>query len=334
MRASFENMQRGAAASERDGSGFDRGARAGCRNNQSENGDALGSPARRRLLRERGTSQDAVRKMKVAEPIDVEFLQAERLQNFFVFHFRRPIREVVGHPATTGECRTVNYFCGLPRKCSCERNGKLTGGASAGLAESQPGRTALTPRMRKQRKRQLAGETMQSTDWPAEHSQALRELLKSGISYSRAADAINAKFKTTYSRNAALGRATRMGLAGPERPRDFDKSPPSATAPRLPKLRERCSSDAWRIMPIFETETAELRCAEIVPRHLSLMDLERGDCRYPYGGDEEGEAITFCGHPQRRGTSYCVAHFHLTRGPGIATERAAGTVSLRLVEAA
>ena len=175
---------------------------------------------------------------------------------------------------------------------------------------------------------------MQSTGWPAEHSQALRELLKSGISYSRAADAINAKFKTSYSRSAALGRATRMGLAGLDRPRDFDKSPPRATAPRLPKLRERRSSETWRIMPIFETETVKLRCVEIVPRHLSLVDLECGDCRYPYGGEEEGEAITFCGHPQRRGTSYCLAHFHLTRDLGIATERTAGTVSLRLVEAA
>ncbi len=51
-----------------------------------------------------------------------------------------------------------------------------------------------------------------------------------------------------------------------------------------------------------------------VPRYdaapcLSLIDLEAGDCRYPYGGDEEGEAITFCGHPQREGSSYCVAAF-------------------------
>jgi GcrA cell cycle regulator len=88
-------------------------------------------------------------------------------------------------------------------------------------------------------------------------------------------------------------------------------------------------------MPRFEREeTVKLRCVEIDPRHLSLMDLEPGDCRYPYGGDEEGEAITFCGHPQRRGTSYCAAHFHLTRGPSIVSERSAGSVSLRLVEAA
>jgi GcrA cell cycle regulator len=78
----------------------------------------------------------------------------------------------------------------------------------------------------------------------------------------------------------------------------------------------------------------KLRCVEIDPRHLCLLDLERGDCRYPYGGDEEGEAITFCGHPKRPGSSYCAPHFHLTRGPGTASERAAGTVLLRLVAVA
>ena len=88
-------------------------------------------------------------------------------------------------------------------------------------------------------------------------------------------------------------------------------------------------------MPVFEpVEMPKLRCVEIVPRQLSLVELEPGDCRYPYGGDEEGDAITFCGHPRRQGSSYCAPHFHLTRGPGIPLQRDAGTVSLRLVEAA
>ena len=88
-------------------------------------------------------------------------------------------------------------------------------------------------------------------------------------------------------------------------------------------------------MPVLErAERVKLRCVRIDPRHLSLIDLEPGDCRYPYGGEEDGEAITFCGHPRRTGSSYCAPHFHLTRGPGTASERAAGTVSLRLVEAA
>jgi GcrA cell cycle regulator len=78
----------------------------------------------------------------------------------------------------------------------------------------------------------------------------------------------------------------------------------------------------------------QLRCVGIAPRHLSLLELENGDCRYPYGGDAEGEAITFCGHPRREGSSYCVSHFHLTSGLGTASERSAGKVLLRLVEAA
>ena len=176
---------------------------------------------------------------------------------------------------------------------------------------------------------------MQSTSWTEEHSKALREFLESGISYARIADAINAKFQTAYSRNAVIGRAKRMGLAAPDRPSDWPKLPPRAKAPRLHVLRERHPPESMLMIPSFEREeTVKLRCVEIDPRHLSLTDLERGDCRYPYGGDEEGEAITFCGHPRRRGSSYCAAHFDLTSCPGLASERPAGSVSLRLVEAA
>jgi GcrA cell cycle regulator len=176
---------------------------------------------------------------------------------------------------------------------------------------------------------------MQSTNWAPEHSEALREYLAKGMSYSEIADAINAKFKTAYSRNAAIGRATRMGLGGPDRRKDWPKPPLSAKAPLLRKLRERYAPEFMRPMPIFErAETVKLRCVEIDPRHLSLVELGRGDCRYPYGGDQEGEAITFCGHSRLEGSSYCAPHFHLTRGPGTGSERASGTISLRLVEVA
>jgi len=155
---------------------------------------------------------------------------------------------------------------------------------------------------------------MQSTNWAPEHSEALREYLAKGMSYSETADAINAKFKTAYSRNAAIGRATRMGIGGPNRRKDWPKPPLSAKAPLLRKLRERYAPEFMRPMPIFErAETVKLRCVEIDPRHLSLVELGRRDCRYPYGGDQEGEAITFCGHPRREGSSYCAPHFHLTR---------------------
>jgi GcrA cell cycle regulator len=173
-------------------------------------------------------------------------------------------------------------------------------------------------------------------NWAPEHSDALRDHLAKGMSYSQIAAAINAKFKTAYSRNAALGRAKRMGLSGPEPAKESRHCPERPRkAPWLSRRGERKQSEFIWPMPVFErTETARLRCVEIVPRHLSLIDLERGDCRYPYGGDEEGEAITFCGHPRRRGSSYCAPHFHLARGPGSELERAVSTVELRLVKAA
>ena len=176
---------------------------------------------------------------------------------------------------------------------------------------------------------------MQSTDWAPAHSEALREYLGKGMSYSEIADAINAKFKTAYSRSAAIGRATRMGLGGHAWSEDRPRPPLSAKPPLLRTLRERYTAEFMRPMPVLErTETVKLRCVEIDPRHLSLIELERGDCRYPYGGDTDGEAISFCGHPRREGSSYCAPHFHLTRGPGAASERAAITISLRLVEVA
>ena len=92
---------------------------------------------------------------------------------------------------------------------------------------------------------------------------------------------------------------------------------------------------AYKLSKIGErVKLPELRCVEILPRHLALVDLESRDCRYPYGGDEEGDAITFCGHARREGSSYCAPHFHLTRNPEFRPDRAAGSVRLRLVDAA
>ena len=53
---------------------------------------------------------------------------------------------------------------------------------------------------------------MQSSNWALEHSEALREYVVRGMSYSEAVDAINGRFGTAYTRSAAIGRARRMGF--------------------------------------------------------------------------------------------------------------------------
>jgi GcrA cell cycle regulator len=175
---------------------------------------------------------------------------------------------------------------------------------------------------------------MEPSNWAPEHSDALREYLALGMTYSEIARAINAKFNTHYTRNAALSRAWRIGLVSTQRPADL--TPAAAQQqPSLSQLRKAQAAALRWLVPNFEREDVpKLRCVDVEPRHLSLIELETSDCRYPYGGDEEGEAITFCGHSRREDSSYCTAHFHLTRGPATAPERAISTASLRIVEAA
>lgn len=174
---------------------------------------------------------------------------------------------------------------------------------------------------------------MEPSDWPPAHCEALKEYVAKGLSYTDAADAINARFGTAYSRSAALGRGRRMRLLETEQP----KAPLLGEA----RLRARWTTDDFRLLeylrhpPVFRRfeRAAPLRSVEIEPRRLTLLELERGDCRYPYGGDTDGEAITYCGHPRRKGSSYCTPHFHLARSPDIAAERTLSAAPLRLVDA-
>jgi GcrA cell cycle regulator len=109
-------------------------------------------------------------------------------------------------------------------------------------------------------------------------------------------------------------------------------SPVSAISATRPRAEERTPKLILRIPDFARAETAPLRYADVDPRRVGLIDLGRGDCRYPYGGDAEDEPITFCGHPRRKGSSYCTPHFHLTQN-AIEAERLAGQTTLRLVAA-
>jgi len=188
---------------------------------------------------------------------------------------------------------------------------------------------------------------MQST-WEEAHSVALRAYLDKGLSFAEIARALNRQFGTAYTRNAAIGRARRLGLSVPLRP----SSDSVMGSPKRPDARRICRSrtrklnhvppkpstpkpSALKPSIVERAEALRLRCVAITPRHLSLVDLEANDCRYPYGGDVEGDPITFCGHPRHEGSSYCLSHFHLTNLPEAATEPVArARTPLRLVEAA
>ena len=153
---------------------------------------------------------------------------------------------------------------------------------------------------------------MPAFSWTDEHDAFLAECMAGRMSTAKAAQEINAKFGTNYSRNACIGRASRRNMArdhakGPkQRPGEVDA--PAAA----PKKRRRFSVRTMSFeTPPGETtppvEIAALRCVEIDPLHVSLVNLEFGQCRWPYG---EGP-FSFCGHPAIFG-SYCGPHFDLS----------------------
>jgi GcrA cell cycle regulator len=174
---------------------------------------------------------------------------------------------------------------------------------------------------------------MEATNWLPEHSAALRDLRARGMSYSDIADAINARFNTAYTRNAALGRAQRMGLGSLDRAEPSLPNQPGAD--RVQEIRGEPRDDVFRWPKPFvgKVDLPKLRCVETSPRHLSLIELECGDCRYPYGGDSEDEPITFCGRPRRTGSSYCEPHLGLSRDPEPSEEPVLSDAWLRAVGA-
>ncbi|MDA9505971.1 hypothetical protein XI09_15295 [Bradyrhizobium sp. CCBAU 11386] len=173
---------------------------------------------------------------------------------------------------------------------------------------------------------------MEPGHWPSEHSDALRDYFLKGISYAEIGRRINARFGTAYTRSAVAGRAKRLGLVAPERvtsPSIVPSLPGEAghLSPRRPALNLPPKS-------ALKPARVKLRCVGVQPRLVQLVDLAPADCRYPYGGDKDGEEIAFCGHPCQPASSYCAPHARLTRRSGAASARVAGPVVLRLVSAA
>ena len=132
-----------------------------------------------------------------------------------------------------------------------------------------------------------------ATNWADGHVEALKIWFSQGLSFAQIAAKINAEFQTTYSRNAAIGKASRLGLTQVSKPTPR-KQREAITYTRKPRIPS---------VPKFTPEEIKIRCAEVVPLNLSLIELGEDLCHWPYGDGP----FTFCGHPVHDG-SYCLAH--------------------------
>lgn len=159
--------------------------------------------------------------------------------------------------------------------------------------------------------------------WTDDRIDMLRRLYAAGMTGKMLAVELNS------TRSAVLGKIWRLGLESPLGKKcdssrgcqPVSRMPRAPKAPRPPgikfvttahshimsKLRRTNAHDhAARIMNTIEGSYT-LRCVEIEPLHKTLMDLGKDDCRYPYSDGP----FTFCGHPKKENSSYCVPHHHL-----------------------
>lgn len=105
----------------------------------------------------------------------------------------------------------------------------------------------------------------------------LKSMRASGISASIIAKALNDEFATSFSRNAIIGKASRLGLATP--------GTNDGTLRRSPKFK-----------PIIISKPKKERIMEPEPESLRipLRDTKSGQCRYIASGERGANEV--CGH--------------------------------------
>ena len=162
----------------------------------------------------------------------------------------------------------------------------------------------------------------------------------------RRSPALNAEICTGYSRGTPRSDAPSGWGLGADQKRAqkplLERMPRTGCSARSAgtKLADTrpAGTDLGDFRPVCRHARRSNRLNFAAPKFLRATshwsNSKRSYCRYPYGGDEEGEAITFCGHPRRKGSSYCTPHFHLTRNPDIPTGAAGSTAMLRLLRTA
>jgi GcrA cell cycle regulator len=141
--------------------------------------------------------------------------------------------------------------------------------------------------------------------WTPDRTDMLKRLWGEGLTASE----IAAQLGDGISRNAVIGKADRLNLAGrvkpvvarPPRPRNPKPGQYGGLAKKIAEGRLR-KAQAPKPKPPPKpdpTETASL--------NLSLMELREDTCRWPHGNPRD-EDFAFCGHEVEPGEVYCPFH--------------------------
>lgn len=146
--------------------------------------------------------------------------------------------------------------------------------------------------------------------WTPEMDEVLRRERAAGKSFSEAISVINKAFGTAMTRNAAIGRASRLAMPGRKQP---PPKPKPAKRPRVivakmygATLRQHESELVARQAEFEATVSSSLK--EAGPNAVSFFDAQRCHCRWPYGDPRDLESFRFCGETALEDRPYCAGH--------------------------
>jgi GcrA cell cycle regulator len=143
------------------------------------------------------------------------------------------------------------------------------------------------------------------TTWTAERVALLRDRINAGFSCAQIAAEIG------LSRNAVIGKATRLGFLG-QRARSRH-----VVRPRVPpRKRGPQHTSQQRTLRVLWAQQ-QPSCAEVPETdatRCSLLELKEWHCRWPIG-DPTAKGFGFCGNNPVQGLPYCAAHARIGYRP-------------------
>jgi GcrA cell cycle regulator len=143
------------------------------------------------------------------------------------------------------------------------------------------------------------------TTWTAERVALLNDRIRAGFTCGQIACEMG------LSRNAVIGKATRLGLLG-QRAR-ARKAAPFRTLRAEPRPKPLTPKRTLMVL-WAQPELSFAEVPENSANRCSLFELREWHCRWPLG-DPTAESFGFCGNTPVHGLPYCAAHARIGYRP-------------------
>lgn len=148
--------------------------------------------------------------------------------------------------------------------------------------------------------------------WTEERVDLLKGLWKDGLSCAQIARQIGG-----VSRCAVIGKIHRLGLPGRA---VIERKPVTKGASdshrRGWSSSPRRTRDRFIIINAATGEITDIRSIANEPKpltqadgsHIGVLEIEKGQCRWPFGNPMDLSTFHFCAHPVRKDSSFCEHH--------------------------